>query len=404
MWIRPGLIPGLLPGKLSARVRTRYHPDLENAQIHDFTLAHMSREIWLQLLGKRLTWDATMSRNEWFQERVVGLMQSRAWPKPPPGRQQILMAYSYAARRPFKKAIEFGCKTVLYQIDAGPVEEEIVAEKHARHAGLHPSWSRAPKIYWQRWREECELADHIVVNSPWSRDALIDAGVPSYKLSTIPLIQEGSSAHAGIARQYPSRFHERRPLKVLFLGSLVLRKGIAELFQAIELLKREPIEFWLVGRSDFAPPKNILENPNVRWAGPVPHGYVDRYFQTCDVFILPTHSDGFGLTQLEAMFWGLPVIASRHCGDVVRPGENGILLEHVNAESIREALQWCITHPESIAAMSENAITADPRFSESTVIEKLEALGSLQPLGAAGPAKHNGFLPAHPRNREKAPE
>ena len=54
--------------------------------------------------------------------------------------------------------------------------------------------------------------------------------------------------------------------------------------------------------------------------------------------ILPTLSDGFALTQLEALSYGCPVIASRFCGDVVRPGINGWLLDDLEPQEIAEAI------------------------------------------------------------------
>ena len=65
---------------------------------------------------------------------------------------------------------------------------------------------------------------------------------------------------------------------------------------------------------------------------------MSKFYKEADVFILPTLSDGFGLTQLEAQSWKLPVIASRHCGEVVRDGENGVVLEEVSAAGDRRGV------------------------------------------------------------------
>ena len=55
---------------------------------------------------------------------------------------------------------------------------------------LAGEWQPAPPEYWALWREECELADRIVVNSEWSREGLIRGGVPAEKISIIPLAYE----------------------------------------------------------------------------------------------------------------------------------------------------------------------------------------------------------------------
>ena len=55
---------------------------------------------------------------------------------------------------------------------------------------LAADWQAAPPEYWGSWREECKLADRIVVNSEWSREGLVRGGVPGEKISVIPLAYE----------------------------------------------------------------------------------------------------------------------------------------------------------------------------------------------------------------------
>ena len=82
------------------------------------------------------------------------------------------MSYSYTALEPFRYAKAHGWKTVLVQIDPGPEEERIVAEEAARVPELAGGWQPAPAEYWASWREECKLADRILVNSEWSREGV----------------------------------------------------------------------------------------------------------------------------------------------------------------------------------------------------------------------------------------
>src|SRR6185436_7596287 len=106
------------------------------------------------------------------------------------------------------------------------------------------------------------------------------------------------------------------------------------LFDAIKLLDRENVEFWFVGPTQIAVPQDLREHLRCKWFGVAPRVAVDRFYRDADVFILPTFSDGFGLTQLEAQAWKLPVIASRHCGEVVCDGLNGVILEEISGEGI----------------------------------------------------------------------
>ena len=128
-------------------------------------------------------WERIIARNRWFQRKVVGALNSQLSTL---SSQPILLSYSYAALEPFRFAKLHGWKTLLLQIDPGPEEERIVAEEVARVPGLAGDWQPAPAEYWASWRQECDLADRIVVNSEWSREGLIRSGIPSEKLSLFP--------------------------------------------------------------------------------------------------------------------------------------------------------------------------------------------------------------------------
>jgi glycosyltransferase involved in cell wall biosynthesis len=145
---------------------------------------------------------------------------------------------------------------------------------------------------------------------------------------------------------------------VLFLGHISLRKGVQPLLDAVKLLDGENVEFWFVGPTQITITPDWREHPQCKWFGVMPRVDVDRFYRDADVFIFPTHSDGFGLTQLEAQSWKLPVIASRRCGEVVRDGVNGVILDEVSAQRIAEVLLQFLHRPESLSAMSRESEVA----------------------------------------------
>jgi glycosyltransferase involved in cell wall biosynthesis len=159
----------------------------------------------------------------------------------------------------------------------------------------------------------------------------------------------------------------------LFLGQINLRKGVGRLLEAVELLSGENVEFWFVGPTQIRIPQSLKLHPQVRWFGVAPRVEVASYYRDADVFIFPTLSDGFGLTQLEAQAWKLPVVASRYCGDVVRDGFNGVILEEVSGQSIADALLRLLRAPETLSAMSVRS-GVDERFSLKMLAESLKRL------------------------------
>ena len=151
---------------------------------------------------------------------------------------------------------------------------------------------------------------------------------------------------------------EKRPntrLQALFLGSVILRKGVGQLFDAISMLKNEPVDFTFAGPIGVRVPDEISALPHVRFLGPVDAASAARLYRAADVFLFPTVSDGFGLTQLEALGHGVPVIASLNCGRVIEHELNGLLLPEVTPESIAEAVDRCARDPRLVHALRSGA-------------------------------------------------
>jgi len=357
------IAPGNLLGRAKPALRQRYHSDLAAARVCSRNVGSIAFELRAKVAGRN-GWALIMQRNEWFQRAAVKRLRDYGSQTSGP---LTLFAYSYAAQEILRHAKERGWRTVLGQIDPGLHEEKLVQKLYKESAGELGDSRPAPPEYWQNWRTECDLADLIVVNSEWSREGLLAEGISSQKLRVVPLAYEtaGEKDHEatelpghktnGFVRHYPERFTPERPMRVLFLGQINLRKGARPLLDAVRLLADEPIEFWFVGPVQIRMPEVLREHPRVRWFGAVSRRDTARFYRDADVFIFPTFSDGYGLTQLEAQFWRLPIIRSRYCGQVVSDGMNGIVLPHVTSTTITDALRLCCRQPYTLQSMSAHS-------------------------------------------------
>jgi len=356
VWSRPGSLPAMLPKKF-AKVQQRYHGDIPDDLVRSSNAPSLAFEVGLKI-QRAGCWEGTMARNQWFQRRALADLAKEEASRLPADEPPVLFAYSYAAGDLFRFAKDHGWTTVLGQIDPGPVEEDLVAQEHEAHPALVSSWSRSPQIYWDKWQEECDLADRIVVNSDWSRTALQQSGVSSDKIEIVPLAYEAPSEAAGFERIYPSQFTKERPLRLLFLGQVILRKGLAAVLEAAKLLADDPVEFHMVGGLGVDAAA-LPDCENIRWIGSVPRMKVHDYYRSSDLFLFPTLSDGFGLTQLEAQAWKLPLLTSRYCAQVVKHGVNGLLLPEVSGKAIADAAQGCLANPEQLRHFSRQSSAPD---------------------------------------------
>jgi glycosyltransferase involved in cell wall biosynthesis len=354
------------------RWRDRSASDIPTALVRSFTTEAAIFEA-SRRLAKMHGWRLIVARNRWFQDRVIATMRA-AGIAAPGDEQRACFSYSYTARGPFQLAKQRGWKTVLGQIDPGPVEERIVATLYENTPEARGTWEPAPTEYWEEWREECELADHIVVNSLWSQRALVDDGVSPDKIRVIPLAYDPPEASRDFVRSYPSVFSRSRPMRVLFLGQANLRKGTSVLIDVMRRMRQAEVEFWIVGDVSVPVPVSVQSQENIRWVGSVPRSEAQNYYREADVFVLPTYSDGFALTQLEAQAWKLPLITSPYCGDVVRNGRNGILFSTVTADALEFALDRLSKDPSQLLAMSQES-RVEERFSLSALSQALSELG-----------------------------
>lgn len=344
-------------------LRTRFSRELVGADVISFTTAALNLEL-ASRIKRQEKWQKIMHRNDWFQKKAVKTLRKLANTKRSAPRltesadsdvfEKVVFSYSYAAKEIFKAAKSLGFKTVLGQIDPGPLEIKLVNELELKH-GV-PLSASPPESYWQSWRDECDLADVIVANSQWSKTLLVETGIQEEKLKVVPLVFD-KRMHSPIDEF--AKFDSTRPLRVLFLGQVIARKGVIEMADAARLTTDLPVKWTVVGDGDPRLMNQLDELQNVELVGPVNRDQVGKYYRDHDVFILPTHSDGFALTQLEAAAYGMPLIASKFCGDVVKHMHDGILLSEVTPEAIYGAIKTLLD-PKAFNLFRQNMRNRPP--------------------------------------------
>jgi len=140
----------------------------------------------------------------------------------------------------------------------------------------------------------------------------------------------------------------RSPRRFLFVGRSERRKGIHELNQAIGQLQDRGFncEFRFVGP---IPESQRLNLSNVSYAGAVRgSAELQQELRSADVLLCPSHSEGMPNSILEGMGAGLAILASDVGAVRLAVGpDNGILLDRVDAASVRSALETLIQLPQN---------------------------------------------------------
>ena len=138
-------------------------------------------------------------------------------------------------------------------------------------------------------------------------------------------------------------------LAVMFLGRLVLEKGLDVFAETVDLLVQRKVPHRPLVIGD-GPARNWFEQhmPTGIFVGQLVGSDLARAVASSDVFLNPSVTEAFGNVTLEAMACGLPVVAAAATGatNLVRDGETGMLVEPGDVEGFAEALETYARKPD----------------------------------------------------------
>ena len=248
----------------------------------------------------------------------------------------------------------------------GPLRRPIVLDLDATATQLEamagPYFGRLPKSGFRRilaGANDRLLRTTVTAYTPWSRwaaDGLRAEGVPPGRIHVVP---PGVDLDAWQVPTRPPR-DLTAPLKLLFVGNNVVRKGGDLLLELMQSPWGSRFELDLVTGEDVA-----SDAPNVRVhrAG-ANSPELRRLFAGADLFVLPTRAECFGIASVEAMASGLAVVMGDVGGarDIVDEGATGWLIKPTR-EGLRDALDHALAVRESLPLMGARArATAEARF------------------------------------------
>jgi phosphatidylinositol alpha-mannosyltransferase len=180
---------------------------------------------------------------------------------------------------------------------------------------------------------------------------------------------------APCARGGEAVFGDHRPLRILFIGQAVERKGLPVLLRAFEALREQiPATLTLVGASAAEIAPMLLDDRGVRALGKVSEEQKNEELRRADVLCAPSlRGESFGMVLTEAFAASTPVIASDIPGyrDVARDGRDSLLVPPGDALALAEALRALALDPGRRASMAAAARQHAERFSWAHVAEEI---------------------------------
>jgi glycosyltransferase involved in cell wall biosynthesis len=280
------------------------------------------------------------------------------------GQATAVYAFNSAAWALFEIAHRLGMRTILEQTIAPRAIERVMLRQER---GAWPGWERSQnardeglaEAFCRREVEEWAAADVILCGSEYVRRGIELAGGPVEKCRVVPYGVDGVEP---LMARRQARTGAR--FRVLFVGTVGLRKGVQYLLEAAERLRSTSIEFRIVGPLHVEAIGSARLKRTLSLVGPRPRGAIPQEYAQADVVVLPTLLEGSATVCYEAMAAGRPVITTPNAGSVVRDGVDGYIVPVRDAEALASRIAELAAKPEQVLQMG---ISASQRAAEYTV-------------------------------------
>ena len=198
----------------------------------------------------------------------------------------------------------------------------------------------------------------------------------------IPIENFPQKAAAGIMQ---------RPVRILYAGQLHFYKGVHTIIEALTKLKGSANEnipeftLTIAGRGDESDPyTDNLKNQAMQggfptdFLGIVPHHEMSAVYQKHDIFVFPSiWEEPFGLTHIEAMASGLPVVSTANGGqgEFLKADENALVFPPGDADALAACLERLMTDTDLFKKLAlQGRDTAVREFTFSRYVDELENL------------------------------
>lgn len=323
-------LPRQVREPVTALLSNRRHPSLEDARVRSIPYIELGNRLVSELpvLSRAVGPLALNSAKNYLFDNYVARFSLEP--------HDILYACQSVALQQFRVATGVGSILVLESTHVHPRYHQRVLLEEAELAGIPtvesgPLWDRAVAIQ----IEELDRADHVIALSEFSRQTLVSEGVSANKVVAIPAGVSTAHFYPTVDKKGASDGHFR----ILFVGTIGLRKGVRYLLEAFKQLALPDAELWLRGSVDPGMERILAHyDGTFHMLPPVPRERLVDYFNAADVFVLPSLLESFGLVVYQALACGVPVITTTSCGAEIEDGKEGFVVDPRDVEALQAAL------------------------------------------------------------------
>ncbi len=211
------------------------------------------------------------------------------------------------------------------------VQERILADEHAK---LGLPWRPFHPANVKRRVAEVEEADYVLLPSTFVARSFLAQGIPAERLLQVPFPMHLPARSGESASKTET---DTSVFRVLYVGAISVRKGLRYLIEAFRSFKHPQKELWIVGPMTSPSGLEGLSIPEgTKFFGPLKGEALQRAYSEATVFCLPSIEEGLALVLIEALSFGLPIIATENTGveDLLVNGKGAMVVPICDAGAI----------------------------------------------------------------------
>jgi len=351
VWRPESRMAKFVPGALRAMLQRRARVQLSSELVRTRPARELIRNLLIRAGKKHIIAAETHPFSIDGVYRDLDRYVARTLRRYPEAR--AVYAYEDGALHQFRKAGELGLHRI-YDLPIGywRANRKISTEE----AELQPAWKGTLNALADSDAkcalkdQELELADTVIVPSTFVKNTL--DMYPGKKKIVVNPFGVPSSVAAPRELTDPDQ-----PLRVLYVGSLTQRKGVAYLFEAIEKAGKA-VTLTVIGRKVGQSAALDSYCQKHRWLSSLPHSEILAEMRRHDVFVFPSLFEGLALVTGEAISQGLPVITTPNSGgtDILRDGVDGFIVPIRDPEAITARLLELHGDRALLKQMSDSAL------------------------------------------------
>jgi len=222
----------------------------------------------------------------------------------------------------------------------------------------------------EREAREHALADRILVGSHFAAQTVREHAETPEIATKVEVLEYCYDALAFADLPPPRPARRGEPVRFLFLGLVIPRKGIHHVIEAIAQLPPSEATLTIVGKVGVPAAMLAPYEDRVTYFPTVPRADVAAIMARHDVLLFPSYFEGAGIVLYEALAAGMGLIQSRNAALAVT-ADTGDLLEDISTEALLAAMRRVIDDRELLAHWRMSAPAAAQRYDFNGYVERI---------------------------------